>query len=283
VATESQQWQEEAVERAAMFGGLFKRLRDGDTFFFLFLLLLVNFAVAVTANESLPGRIVAGVLSGAAPLVAFLAAKAPRRWVFVAAGAFVATFFLSGFGEWIDNPLAVSAVNTLHLILLFWSVPIVLRRLFAHEQVTFETVAGSLCVYLLIGLAFANLYMAMSAGGSDPVISATFQKDLPVNRGDFYYFSFIGMLTVGFGDFVPITQAAKALTALQAILGQVVLLTLVARMVSTAKPGRRWIKRMEKHAREEARVDDRDDDVHGEHATATGRDPKAGEKREGKG
>ena len=283
MATESQQWQEEAAERAAMFGGLFRRLRDGDTFFFLFALLLANFAVAVTANESLSGRILAGVLSGAAPLVAFLAAKAPRRWVFVAAGAFIATIFLSGFGEWIDNPLAVSAVNTLHLILLFWSVPIVLRRLFAHEQVTFETVAGSLCVYLLIGLAFANLYMAMSAGGSDPVISATFQKDLPVNRGDFYYFSFIGMLTVGFGDFVPITQAAKALTALQGILGQVVLLTLVARMVSTAKPGRRWIKRMEKHAREEAREDDRTDDGEVGPATATGPDAGAGEKRGEKG
>jgi hypothetical protein len=125
--------------------------------------------------------------------------------------------------------------------------------------------------------------MAMSAGGSDPVISATFQKDLPVNRGDFYYYSFIGMLTVGFGDFVPITQAAKALTALQAILGQVVLLTLVARMVSTAKPGRRWIKRMEKHAREEAREDGVDDEGDGRDAADTGRDGKVGGKVKEKG
>ncbi len=250
-----------AAEEAA----LRRRLRDGDTFSFLFLLLLVYFVVAVTANETLYGRIANGLLSGAVPLVAYLTAKAPRKWIILAAAAFAGTVIISVFGEWIDEAWAIAVVTGLHMIVLFWSIPIVFRRLMQHDTVTFETVAGSICLYLLIGLTFANLYLAMSAGGASPVIIATAQQDLPIDRGDFYYFSFISMLTVGFGDFVPLTDWAKAFTALQAIIGQVVLLTLVARMVSIAQPSERWRKRADK--RTEKRVEKRTEKrtAHGRH------------------
>lgn len=245
---EQQEWEVEAGGDAAGSARFLTRLRDGDTFGFLFLLLLASFTVAVVANEQLAGRIVGGVLAGAAPLVAFLAAKASRKWVIVAGAAFAATIIISVFGEWIDLLWAVAAVNTLHMIVLFWSVPIVLRRLLEHETVTFETVAGSICVYLLIGLAFANLYLTLSAGGADPIIGSTVGRDLPIDRGDFYYYSFISMLTVGFGDFVPLSAWGKALTALQAIIGQVVLLTLVARMVSAASVSRKWTRHSDRPA-----------------------------------
>ena len=42
------------------------------------------------------------------------------------------------------------------------------------------------------------------------------------------------MLTVGFGDVIPVSQWAKSVTVVQAVIGQVVLLTLVARLVSVA-------------------------------------------------
>ena len=73
------------------------------------------------------------------------------------------------------------------------------------------------------------------------------ERDIPIDRGDFYYYSFIGMLTVGFGDFVPLSDWGKALTASQAIIGQVVLLTLVARMVSVAQVRGKWVRRFDRH------------------------------------
>lgn len=234
-AQQAEKGAQQALEEAAEVSGVFGRLRSGDTFLFLFALLIATLMVSIIGNEHLAGRIVGAFLSGAAPLVAFRAAKASRRWIVAGWFVFVATVILSVFGEWIDQPYAVTSINFLHMVLLFFCIPITLRRLLEHETVTGETVAGSLCVYLLLGLAFANLYLAISAGGASPVLLATAQNDVPLTRGDFFYFSFIGMLTVGFGDVVPVTQWAKALTVVQAVFGQVVLLTLVARMVSTAR------------------------------------------------
>lgn len=232
---QTREWAAQAQDDAAQVTGIVGRLRSGDTFLFLFVLLILTLVVTIVGYDRLPGRIVGAFLSGATPLVALLAAKASRRWLVAGWLLFVGTLIVSVFGEWIDQPFAVASVNSLHMILMFFCVPITLRRLLQHETVTGETVAGSLCVYLLIGLAFGNLYLTLSAGGVAAVLLPTAQSDVPLVRGDYYYFSFISMLTVGFGDLVPITQWAKALTVVQAIFGQVILLTLVARMVSVAQ------------------------------------------------
>ena len=46
------------------------------------------------------------------------------------------------------------------------------------------------------------------------------------------YFSFITLTTVGFGDITPISELAKRLVVIEAFVGQVFLITLVARLVS---------------------------------------------------
>jgi hypothetical protein len=45
------------------------------------------------------------------------------------------------------------------------------------------------------------------------------------------YFSFITLTTVGYGDIVPHSPAARTLAALEAITGQIYLTVLVARLV----------------------------------------------------
>ncbi|MDD2237219.1 MAG: potassium channel family protein [Kiritimatiellae bacterium] len=47
----------------------------------------------------------------------------------------------------------------------------------------------------------------------------------------FLYFSFITLTTVGYGDVVPMTQAADALAAMEAVVGQLYLTVLLARLV----------------------------------------------------
>jgi voltage-gated potassium channel Kch len=47
-----------------------------------------------------------------------------------------------------------------------------------------------------------------------------------------YYFSFVTLTTVGFGDVVPAAGTARTLVVVEALIGQIVLVTLVARLVS---------------------------------------------------
>jgi hypothetical protein len=250
-------WHEEAGAGRAGVVRFWRRLRSGDTFYFLFVLLLLNFVVVVVVRSA-PGQVLTGALSAATPLVALLAAKAPRRYLYAGAMLFVIVAILTVVGAILDDTVFMRINFGLYAGILFFCIPVTLLRLFEHEQVTGESVAGSLCVYLLIGMGFAALYLSASAGNVDPILSSSSGAEL--DRGDYYYYSFIAMLTVGFGDIVPITDWARALTVLQAIFGQVVLLTLVARMVSTAQLSHRVVRRFQERTRkletEERRQDE---------------------------
>ncbi|MCA1808807.1 MAG: hypothetical protein LC725_05045 [Lentisphaerae bacterium] len=48
----------------------------------------------------------------------------------------------------------------------------------------------------------------------------------------FFYFSFITMTTVGYGDITPVSNIATSLSALEAVTGQIYLTVLVARLVA---------------------------------------------------
>jgi voltage-gated potassium channel Kch len=47
----------------------------------------------------------------------------------------------------------------------------------------------------------------------------------------FFYFSLMTMTTVGYGDMVPVSTAARTIAILEAMLGQIYLTILVARLV----------------------------------------------------
>jgi len=216
--------------------GLLGRLRSGDTFVFLFVLLIIALGTAIIGTSTTAGRVAVEVLSGATLLVTVLAARISKGWMIAGWLVFFLALFVAGAGAVLgDHPLTLTTVAVSHVALLWLCAVLVLRRLLRHETVTVETIAGSLCVYLLIGLAFANLYVAMSAVAGGPVLTSTVQDTQPFVTGDYVYYSFISMLTVGFGDVLPVSQWAKSVTVVQAVIGQVVLLTLVARLVSVAE------------------------------------------------
>ena len=49
---------------------------------------------------------------------------------------------------------------------------------------------------------------------------------------DMVYYSFVTLATLGYGDIVPLSPSAKGLAILEAIVGQIYLVVVVARLVS---------------------------------------------------
>lgn len=102
-----------------------------------------------------------------------------------------------------------------------------LRDVLHQPQVTAMTITGAICIYLLIGITFALVFVA----GNN--LSGSFVN--PSNRdttADFVYLSFVTLTTTGFGDITPATSFAQAVVVLEAVVGQVFLVTLVARLVA---------------------------------------------------
>ena len=87
---------------------------------------------------------------------------------------------------------------------------------------------GAVCIYVLIGMMFAFVYAAIDGIGSAPFFVQTSHATTP----DFLYFSFITQTTVGYGDFTAAADLGRALSVLEALIGRLHLVTIIAVLVS---------------------------------------------------
>jgi Ion channel len=103
-----------------------------------------------------------------------------------------------------------------------------------ERRVTPHSVMGALTVYLLAGLVFAFLYSLMGAIAGAPVLNDVGRD----KHAEEVYFSFITMTTTGYGDITPAANAARTTAVLEALFGQLYLVTIVAVIVSNVVPRR---------------------------------------------
>ncbi len=115
-----------------------------------------------------------------------------------------------------------------------------------ERRVTLHSVMGALTVYLLAGLIFAFAYGVLDEIVSGPVLSNLGSDKHPEE----VYFSFITLTTVGYGDIAPVAPAARMTSALEALFGQLYLVTIVAVIVSNV--GSRSARRTDPGSAQEA-------------------------------
>jgi hypothetical protein len=92
------------------------------------------------------------------------------------------------------------------------------------EAVVKGVIYAAVAVYLLMAQIWAFIYVLLNL--IDP---ASF--NLPQGPADlliFEYFSFVTITTLGYGDITPITKMAKAFSTLEALVGQLYLVVVIA-------------------------------------------------------
>jgi hypothetical protein len=122
--------------------------------------------------------------------------------------------------------LAFALGATAHAAMLGALTYGITARVLRHGQVTTQTILGALAVYLLIGQTFAWIYFALPGFLDQQILEPVNQGNLPI------YYSYVVLTTLGFGDIAPASPLAQRLTVLEALVGQVFLAVLVARLVS---------------------------------------------------
>ncbi len=125
------------------------------------------------------------------------------------------------------------------MVFLAYVVVMVVRWLFAVERVTYNTIAAALCVYLLLGVWWAEAYSILALTDPASFVLEHPEEDKPFQmrvggRGATYslYFSFVTMTTVGYGDITPASAPARSFAILEAVMGQIYLAVLVGRLVA---------------------------------------------------
>jgi uncharacterized membrane protein len=120
-------------------------------------------------------------------------------------------------------------------VLVLVAPVVILNRIIRHETVGLETILGAICVYVLIAIAFAGIY----AGINDSEPTGFFAQQVTPNNVDYLYFSFVTITTVGYGDLTAGTSTGRVVVTFEALIGQIFLVTLVARLVSMYGVSRR--------------------------------------------
>lgn len=197
---------------------------------------LIVATIAIAFVRGGPWFDVAGVALAGLTLVFCLTASDARRPVVATArvmtgAAFLLAVALTVFGA---DDVPVAGIGLIGATLAFATPIPIARRLARQTAISGHTVAGALCLYLLAGLCFAYAYATIDALAG-PVFAQLDDADL----SDTVYFSFVTLATLGYGDLSPVPQAARLLAIMEAIGGQLYLVTIIAVLVSNLGRSRR--------------------------------------------
>ena len=97
-----------------------------------------------------------------------------------------------------------------------------------ENEITFDLIMAAACAYILLGLIWAYAYYFLESFHPN---SFKASEKLGDDLWDFYYYSFVTLTSVGYGDIVAITKSARALSILEAILGQLYLAIMISWLV----------------------------------------------------
>jgi hypothetical protein len=114
---------------------------------------------------------------------------------------------------------------------------IMLRFILSDGTVTSERIFAALNVYLLIGIMCGLLFCIFEEEwpGSFTFQGSSFAGSKQNPLAHTIYFSFVTLGTLGYGDIIPVSGPARALAVVEAIIGQMYLVVIVARLVSLYK------------------------------------------------
>jgi len=166
--------------------------------------------------------------------VALRASQAHRRLREVAAAILVVSAAGAILHLFIDREPTGTGVLAAVSGLLYLAAPVIIfRHLLLRPTVDTQSVLGAVTAYLMIGMSFAFAYRALGTLGAGPFFGSqgdgTFSQDL--------YFSFTTLTTTGYGNLVPAANPGQSLAVSEMLIGQLFLVTAVAKVVTSWRPG----------------------------------------------
>ena len=138
------------------------------------------------------------------------------------------TGFLTLVSIWLElsnnNSKSILILRIVFSFLLFICFCVILtRQLLSIKEINLQFILGPLLGFLYLGIIGGILFEAVHL--LDP---SSFNLIDNYSGYVFYYFSFISITTVGYGDITPVTAAAQSLTLVLNIIGQFYLAIVIA-------------------------------------------------------
>jgi hypothetical protein len=193
---------------------------------------MAQFVLLSAGGEGIWVRVLGAFLSAVIFVLTFLTTGlTPRNRHLIITIAVAAT--LAAIGSGVAGTRGI--VGCVSALLVLTVAITILRGVAGLPVVNRQTILGALCVYLMIGLFFAYVYSAISAFDPSPF----FANGRSETIANFIYFSYVTQTTVGYGDFTSATHLGRTFAVIEALTGQLYLVTIVALVVGNMGRARR--------------------------------------------
>lgn len=161
-----------------------------------------------------------------------------RRWrlppgrsaVFFAAGL-AALAIISGWlqAAYEDNDIHRVISHSFGAALYIFIAALLFKTILTEKNITSDQLFAAIAIYIFIGLTWGNFYALVGTFDPNSILGITVATN--GNDGDFIYFSFVTLTTLGYGDMLPVNAVTKALVILEAITGVMFVAILVSTLV----------------------------------------------------
>jgi Ion channel len=199
-----------------------------DNRFLVLLILLLSYFVLTPIFEDSPNKIIVRTTLISLVFLAAIGCLQLKQGKFVSFRWFGILTLISGWIPLVTELPALLITSAAFRILFFAGVTVALiYQIAASREVALSTIVGAIDGYLLLGfMAAAALTISeLASPGSVKSAGSTLAGT------DFVYFAFITMTTVGYGDIVPVSPAARSLAILIAVFGQLYIAILISLLV----------------------------------------------------
>ena len=188
---------------------------------------LLFFLVAFDRGRDI--RTTLDVTSVVIPLFAIGVATDRKRERRIAIALAAAAMLLSGGALTGLRPGNIDAGPLGTAVFSAYSTWVLLAGVARSRRITGDVLAGALAAYITAGLAFAVLYGVIGLG--NPAAFETARAH-PASFPDLVYFSFVTLMTIGFGDVTPVAPLARAIVLLEGLFGVVFTTVVMASLVA---------------------------------------------------
>lgn len=205
--------------------------RIANAFGLVLLLVVAIYVLASLVSYAGWGAVALAAVTVTCATLALVSSEAGPRLVRGSAVLGAVAFLLAFVSELGGGSRLLAASALIEVVLLAVASAKMLGAVLSEHEVNFRTILGAISVYVLLGIIFTYVYVAV-----DKLQPGLFFGQA-TQTGDFVFFSITTLSTTGYGNLVPAGQPGKMLSGLEMLVGQIFLVTLIAGLVSLWRPG----------------------------------------------
>ena len=207
---------------------IFKHTLEGR-FLYLLVTILIFLGVGPLLADLTGFRLLLDIFFSAILLTAIYAVSQNKRHTVIAFALAIPTLLTFWLRDFTSGAAMKIASEVLSGLFFGLTITVLVKFILKSPKITRHVIYAALIAYLLMGIMWASIYELIDI--IEPGSFSLVQGWIDNPRLIYLYFSYVTLTTLGYGDVTPLTAPAYSISILEAIIGQIYITVLIARLV----------------------------------------------------